>query len=72
MLSPLLFNVYLEEALKSEKELESLIQKQMLRAFADDVVCVAKTPDELRGIIKSFEKLMDKSNLQINKKKIQF
>ena len=44
----------------------------MLRAFADDVVCVTKTPDELRRIIKSFEKLMDKYNLAINKKKTQF
>ena len=49
-----------------------MIQKQMLRAFADDVVCVTKTPDELRRIIKSFEKLMDKYNLAINKKKTQF
>ena len=44
----------------------------MLRAFADDVVCVTKTPYELRRIIKSFEKLMDTYNLSINKKKTQF
>ena len=49
-----------------------MILKQMLRAFADDVVCVTKTPDELKRIIRSFEKLIDKYNLVINKKKTQF
>ena len=47
-----------------------MILKQMLRAFADDVVCVTKTPDVLKRIIKSFEKLMDKYIWQSIRKRL--
>ena len=72
VLSPLLFNVYLDEALKSQETLNLLVQKQMLRAFADDIVCIVKNREELQGVIKSFEELMNKFNIHINKKKTQY
>ena len=54
-----MFNVYLDEALKSQETLNLLVQKQMLRAFADDIVCVVKNKEELTNVIKSFENLMN-------------
>ena len=69
VLSPLLFNVYMDEALKSQETLNLLVQKQMLRAFADDIVCIVKNREELTNVIKSFEELMNKFNIHINKKK---
>ena len=58
VLSLLLFNVYLDEALKSQETLNSLVQEQILLAFADDIVCVDRHKEELQKVIKSFEKLM--------------
>ena len=44
----------------------------MLRAFADDIVCIVKNKKELTNVIKSFEELMNKFNIHINKKKTQY
>ena len=38
VLSPVLFNVYLEEALKSSKKLEAVRKRGDLLAFADDML----------------------------------
>ena len=38
ILSPVLFNVYLEEALKSSRKLMVLIRRGDLLAFADDML----------------------------------
>jgi hypothetical protein len=38
VLSPALFNVYLEEALKSSKKLEAVRKRGDLLAFADDML----------------------------------
>ena len=54
-----MFNVYLDEALKSQETLSHLVQRQMLRAFADDIVCIVKKKEELTNVIKSFENLMN-------------
>ena len=59
VLSPLLLNVYLDEVLKSQDTLNLLVQRQMLRAFADDIVCIVKNKEELTNVIKSFENLMN-------------
>ena len=38
ILSPVLFNVYLEEALKSSRKLEDMRRRGDLLAFADDML----------------------------------
>ena len=52
--------------------MNSLVQKQMLKAFADDIVCILRNKDELKQVIKSFELLMNEFNIHINKKKSQY
>jgi hypothetical protein len=47
VLSLLLFNIYLDEALKSSPELVKLIKKGRLLAFADDVLVMAESKEEL-------------------------
>ena len=41
ILSPVLFNVYLEEALKSSKKLEEVRSRGDLLAFADDMLVMS-------------------------------
>ena len=41
ILSPVLFNVYLEEALKSSKKLEEVRKRGDLLAFADDMLVMS-------------------------------
>ncbi len=41
ILSPVLFNVYLEEALKSSNKLEELRKRGDLLAFADDMLVMS-------------------------------
>ena len=45
VLSPVLFNVYLEEAIRSSKKLEEVRSRGDLLAFADDMLVMSK----LRG-----------------------
>ena len=42
VLSPVLFNVYLEEALKSSQKLEDVRKRGDLLAFADDMLIMTK------------------------------
>ena len=41
VLSPVLFNVYLEEALKSSSKLEEVRRRGDLLAFADDMLVIS-------------------------------
>ena len=44
----------------------------MLKAFADDIVCVVKNENELKSVINEFELLKGDFNIHLNKKKSQF
>ena len=43
VLSPVLFNVYLEEALKSSRKLEDIRRRGDLLAFADDMLVMSNS-----------------------------
>ena len=44
----------------------------MLKAFADDIVCVVRNENELKSVINEFELLKGDFNIHLNKKKSQF
>ena len=44
----------------------------MLKAFADDIVCVVRNENELKSVINEFELLKGEFNIHLNKKKSQF
>ena len=68
MLSPLLFNVYLEEALGTVPVLKKAISEGKLIAFADDILLVADDKQEAVQLIRGMESLKD-VGLQLNKSK---
>ena len=47
ILSPVLFNVYLEEALKTSKKLEEVRRRGDLLAFADDMLVMSNCQHEI-------------------------
>ena len=51
ILSPVLFNVYLEEALKSSNKLEEVRKRGDLRAFADDMLVMSNSRAEVETIV---------------------
>ena len=51
VLSPVLFNVYLEEAIKSSKKLDGVRVRGDLLAFADDMLVMTNSKAELAQII---------------------
>ena len=57
LLSPSLFNVYLDTALQSSELLSQCIRRGELLAFADDIIFQAATVPETKSIIREFEKL---------------
>ena len=57
VLSPVLFNVYLEEALKSLAKLEAVRKRGDLLAFADDMLVMTDNQNELAMIIDELTKL---------------
>ncbi len=65
----MLFNVYLEEAIKSSSKLESVRVRGDLLAFADDMLVMTNSKGELSFIINELDKLQQKWNLRLNKKK---
>ena len=69
ILSPVLFNVYLEEALKSSKKLVELIRRGDLLAFADDMLVMSNCQHEINEVIEELAKLNIDWNLRLNKKK---
>ena len=69
VLSPVLFNVYLEEALKSSAKLEAVRRRGDLLAFADDMLAMTDNQSELAMIIDELFKLEQQWNLRLNKKK---
>lgn len=69
ILSPVLFNVYLEEAIKSSQKLENVRARGDLLAFADDMLVMTNSKGELSFIINELDKLQQNWNLRLNKKK---
>ena len=69
ILSPVLFKVYLEEALKSSTKLEDVRRRGDLLAFADDMLVMSNSQPEIEMIISELAKLQDNWNLRLNKKK---
>ena len=68
---PVLFNVYLEEAIKSSKKLDHVRARGDLLAFADDMLVMTNAKGELVEIIKELDLLQHKWNLRLNKKKCE-
>ena len=47
ILSPVFFNLYLEEALKSSRKLEDMKRRGDLQAFADDMLVMSNSQPEI-------------------------
>ena len=69
ILSPVLFNVYLEEALKSSRKLEDMRRRGDLLAFADDMLVMSNSQPEIEQVIEELATLNTYWNLRLNKKK---
>ena len=65
----MLFNVYLEEALKSSSNLEAVRKRGDLLAFADDMLIMTNNQNELVMVIEELTALQQRWNLRLNKKK---
>ena len=72
VLSPMLFNVYLEEAIKSSRTLEDLRSRGDLLAFADDMLVCSNSQAEIVQVINEIEAWKGPFNLKINKNKSEF
>jgi hypothetical protein len=69
VLSPVLFNVYLEEAIRSSAKLDGVISRGDLLAFADDMLVMSNSQAEIEQIINELTALQVTLNLKLNKKK---
>ena len=69
VLSPVLFNVYLEEALNSSEVLKAMHRRGDLLAFADDMLVMSSQKGEIEQAISELASLQLKYNLRLNKKK---
>jgi retron-type reverse transcriptase len=69
VLSPLLFNVYLEEAIRSSAKLDGVRSRGDLLDFADDFLVMSNSQAEIEQIINELTALQVKWNLKLNKKK---
>jgi hypothetical protein len=69
VLSPLLFNVYLEEALRTKERLWQAATSGRLMAYADDLVINGRDLGDLEAIVADLEELNDNWNLKINHSK---
>ena len=71
VLSPMLFNIYLEEALGHTTKLREMIRRGDLLAFADDILILTKLRPELVKTIEELDGLGREWNLRLNKTKSQ-
>ena len=69
VLSPVLFNVYLEDALDSSNILQRMRKRGDLLAFADDMLIMSNQKSEIEEAINGMASLQMKYNLRLNKKK---
>jgi Reverse transcriptase (RNA-dependent DNA polymerase) len=71
ILAPNLFAIYLDAAIQENEELASLAESGKLYAYADDIVVITESQEELTRAIQALESLEAKWNLCLNKKKSQ-
>ena len=71
VLSPMLFNVYLEEALGTTSKLREMVYRGDLLAFADDMLILTNSKAEMTQAIQELESLTPAWNLKLNKTKSQ-
>lgn len=57
VLSPLLFNVYLEETQMNHPILNAAIKAEKIIAFADDLLLIADSKVEMEDLLKQIENL---------------
>lgn len=69
VLSPQLFNLYLEAALEDNLTLREKYRHGGILAYADDLVCTFSTQEEAARIIKALGSLEGKWGLALNKQK---
>ena len=69
ILSPVLFNVYLEEALKSSRKLEEMRKRKDMLAFADDMLVMSNSQHNIEMVVEELPTLNTNWNLRLNKKK---
>lgn len=67
--SPDLFSIYLESLLFADPYLKKLCDDQKLLAFADDMVVIAKSFNDVKTITDKLEKALQKGNLELAKSK---
>ena len=68
-LRPVLFNIYLDEAIRSSAKLESIRKRGDLLAFADDMLICSNSKQEVEAAITELQGLEGSFNLKLNKKK---
>ena len=69
ILSPVLFNIYLEEALNSPEKLKQVRKRGDILTFADDMLVMTSDRGELEIIVNELSSLSENYNLCLNKKK---
>ncbi len=69
VISPFLFNIYLEHALMSNKILRQAIKEGLLLAFADDLMISATSRGHTNDIIRALVSLETTHGLSLNKTK---
>ncbi len=69
VLYPLLFNIKLEEVLRTSPKLEQVRKRGDLLAFADDMLLMSNSRIEVEEIINELASLEASYNLRLNKKK---
>lgn len=70
ILSPFLFNVYLDYCLNEIPELKEAVEAEIIVCFADDMIARVKSIQQAEKLIKGLEKLK-KFGLDLNKSKSQ-
>jgi len=71
ILAPNLFAIYLDAAIQENQVLRNLVENQKLYAYADDIVVVTETQEEMASAIEALESLELGWDLCLNKKKSQ-
>ncbi|MFN9906284.1 MAG: reverse transcriptase domain-containing protein, partial [bacterium] len=71
VLSPFLFNIYLDEPLNSNRKIGRIKARGDLLAFADDMLVLTNSKPEMAEVFRHLDGLQADWNLRMNKKKSQ-
>jgi hypothetical protein len=69
VLSPMLFNIYLEEALGQTQKLRDMVNRGVILPFTDEMLILTNSKAEMAQVIKELESLSGVWNLRLNKAK---